>query len=355
VAAERMSIGEFARATGLSAKALRLYDEMRLVVPVEVDPASGYRRYGPEQLDGARLVAQLRLAGMPLARIRVVAELEPAAAAAELTSYARELAAQAAATCQRVESLVRDLAPRPGKEHEMSGTFEDTRHDVDTGVRHEQGGREAQLDAFHAGPDVYAVADGFGDDPDAAARAITALVSSLGAERTLEALDRAVAATATVMLDAEEGSGCTLSAIVLAGCECLVAHIGDSRIYRVRAGRLEQLTRDHSVVQFLVDEGRLTPEEARLDDQRPVLHRALAPEPHGSAEAGAPDLAVHRVEPGDRIVLTTDGAHARLDAATLAGLVLADQAAQQVADEVAAAVESGGADDNFTIVVVDLT
>ena len=61
-----LTIGEFARASGLTAKALRLYDELELLTPAEVDPSNGYRYYAPEQVEQARLVARLRSAGVPL-------------------------------------------------------------------------------------------------------------------------------------------------------------------------------------------------------------------------------------------------------------------------------------------------
>ena len=82
-----LTIGEFARASRLSPKALRLYDELGLLTPARVDPVSGYRLYEPGQLEQARLVAWLRRLGMPLARIRVVCELRPAAAAAEVAAF----------------------------------------------------------------------------------------------------------------------------------------------------------------------------------------------------------------------------------------------------------------------------
>ena len=82
-----LSIGAFAHATRLSPKALRLYDELGLLPPAFVDPASGYRFYDPAQLERARLVAWLRRLGMPLARIRVVCDSEPARAADEVAAY----------------------------------------------------------------------------------------------------------------------------------------------------------------------------------------------------------------------------------------------------------------------------
>ena len=82
-----MSIGEFARLSRLSAKALRLYDELGLLPPAQVDPDSGYRWYAAGQLDSARLVASLRQIGVPLAQIKVILSLEPEAAAAQVGAY----------------------------------------------------------------------------------------------------------------------------------------------------------------------------------------------------------------------------------------------------------------------------
>jgi DNA-binding transcriptional MerR regulator len=82
-----MSIGEFARLSRLSAKALRLYDELGLLPPTQVDPDSGYRWYAAGQLDNARLVASLRQIGVPLAQIQPILRLEPAAAAAQVGAY----------------------------------------------------------------------------------------------------------------------------------------------------------------------------------------------------------------------------------------------------------------------------
>jgi len=82
-----MSIGEFARLSRLSAKALRLYDELGLLPPARVDPDSGYRWYAAGQLDNARLVASLRQIGVPLAQITVILSLEPEAAAAQVGAY----------------------------------------------------------------------------------------------------------------------------------------------------------------------------------------------------------------------------------------------------------------------------
>jgi DNA-binding transcriptional MerR regulator len=82
-----LTIGAFARLARLSPKALRLYDELRLLPPVHVDPDTGYRWYSPDQLAQARQVARLRQLDMPLARIRKVLDLPPRAAADDLAAY----------------------------------------------------------------------------------------------------------------------------------------------------------------------------------------------------------------------------------------------------------------------------
>src|SRR5262245_56027704 len=97
-----LSIGAFARATRVAPKARRLptalgrYDALGLFPPAFVDPASGYRFYDPAQLERARLVAWLRRLGMPLARIRVVCELDPAQAAEEVAAYWSQVEADTA-------------------------------------------------------------------------------------------------------------------------------------------------------------------------------------------------------------------------------------------------------------------
>ena len=102
-----LTIGEFARASGLTAKALRLYDELELLTPAEVDPSNGYRFYVEEQLEQARLVARLRSAGVPLQRIAaILGASTPEAAADEVLSYWRQVEADRASARQVVTSLV---------------------------------------------------------------------------------------------------------------------------------------------------------------------------------------------------------------------------------------------------------
>jgi serine/threonine protein phosphatase PrpC len=347
-----MSIGDFARATGLTAKALRLYDEMGLVRPAEVDEYSGYRYYRDDQLDRARLVARLRLIGMPLDRITVVADLPAGARAAELLSYWRQVEADTSSRRAMVAVLVDEMRT---EEHGMS--IDDT-YAPTVAARTGTGSRDSQLDALMTGTRVFGVADGFGSDPSAAERALGELApldTATGAVDPVRLLDEAVTgAAATVAAHPagsapEDGPGCTLTALLLGGPEAAIAHVGDSRAYLVREGRLARLTRDHTYVQSLVDEGRLTEDEARSHQRRADLNRALVA--GGSAQ---PDISLHAVRPGDRFILTTDGVHAVLPPADLSSLLLAGRTPEDVVARVEAAVLDAGAPDNYAIVAVDL-
>ena len=114
-----MSIGEFARLSRLSAKALRLYDELGLLPPAQVDPDSGYRWYAAGQLDNARLVASLRQIGVPLAQIQLILSLEPEAAAAQVGAYWSEAEADHAGRRDLAGYLVNRLAGKRNVMYEV--------------------------------------------------------------------------------------------------------------------------------------------------------------------------------------------------------------------------------------------
>src|SRR5690242_8699518 len=157
-----MTSGAFAQASGLSRKALRLYDELGLLHPARVDPDTLYRFYHPGRLEQARLVAWLRRLGMPLAVIRSVSGLPPAQAAVELAAYWATVEAEMAARRELATFLIGYLSGKdPGKDTAMSdnqGTLT-----VRYGVRSDTGlHREDNEDAAYAGARLLAVADGMG-------------------------------------------------------------------------------------------------------------------------------------------------------------------------------------------------
>ena len=330
-----MTIGDFAREAGLSPKALRLYDELGLLVPAEVDQHSGYRRYAPSQLGRARLVATLRLLGMPLARITQVVDRPGAAAAREVEAYWRQVEADAATRRGIVTTLVHQLR---NEADDMTTTTQPLHAEVGTSSR--QGRRDSQQDALLVTPTLIAVADGFGDRDDVAATALAAYASGGLAGAMAE-----IAGEAGADLPDLLASGTTLTAVTLDGATARIVHIGDARVWLVRGGEHRQVTHDHTVVAALVEAGQLTVDEARSHQHRSLLNRALVP--GVVADETAVDL-----RPGDRLVLTTDGVHSYVD--DLAPLLTAEATPQEVADAVAAAVVEAGEPDNHTVVVADL-
>lgn len=330
-----LSIGDFARATGLTHKALRLYDDLGLLPPAEVDPFSGYRRYSPAQVERARLVAALRLVGMPLVRIRSVLGRTPAAAAQEVEAYWRQARADTATREDIVTTLVRQL-----RNEEPDMTTSTTTLHAEIGTSHRQGARERQQDALLATPELYAVADGFGDRDDLAAAALAAFASG-----GLPGAVGEVAPGVRAALPGAPTAGTTLTAVRLDGTRAYVTHVGDGRVWLVRDGDVHQVTHDHTVVAALVQAGQLTEDEVRSHEHRNLLNRALAP-------GVAADEATLDLLPGDRLVLTTDGVHSHVD--DLPSVLAMEGSAQEVADSVAYAVTQAGEPDNHTIVVVDL-
>jgi len=115
-----MSIGEFARGSRLSPKALRLYDELGLLSPARVDEQSGYRSYQPVQLERARLIATLRQIGIPLATIKELVELDPAEIADRVTEFWRQADAQHELRQELVAALVDGLIGRSTVMYEVA-------------------------------------------------------------------------------------------------------------------------------------------------------------------------------------------------------------------------------------------
>jgi serine/threonine protein phosphatase PrpC len=309
VVGQLLTIGVFARAARLSPKALRLYDELGLLRPAAVDGESGYRFYAPAQLERARLIAWLRRLGMPLARIRHLCDLPTEEAAKEVADYWEQVLAQIAARGQLATFLLDYLKGR-GTPVEDSAIMLGIRY-----VARSESGlvRTSNDDTAYAGPRLLAVADGVrGSGGDrASAAAIDALkpleTLAVPAEDLLGALaeavneaDRAIGEIAASTPTGEAVT--TLTALVWSGSRLALVHIGDTRAYLMREGELFQITHDHTYVQSLVDEGRLTTEEAASHPQRSLLARALT-----GTGGPQPDLSVHEAKAGDRYLLCSDG------------------------------------------------
>jgi PPM family protein phosphatase len=354
---ELMTIGAFARASRLSLKALRLYDELGLLRPVQVDPVTLYRLYDPAQLEQARLVAWLRRLGMPLARIRTVSALPPARAAAELAAYWEQAEAENSARRELAAFLIGYLSGRDIAMHDAQETLA-----IRYAVRSDIGlDREDNEDSVYAGPRLLAVADGMGGHAAgevasaAVIEALRPLDTQVPAGELLNALDHAVRRASSALSDivradpSLQGMGTTLTALLWSGSQLGLVHIGDSRAYLVRDGEVFQITHDHTVVQSLLDDGRITAGEVASHPQRSLLLRALAGS--GSHE---PDLQLREARPGDRYLLCSDGLHEVASAGAIARVLLTVSDPDQAATELIALAIAGGGPDNVTCIVADV-
>jgi protein phosphatase len=220
--------------------------------------------------------------------------------------------------------------------------------------------REGNEDSVYAGPRLLAVADGMGGHAagEVASAVVIAGVSTLdedvpgtdllGALKT--AVLRANRNLADMVAGDDElrGMGTTLTAILSEGGRLGLVHVGDSRAYLLRDGELRQITTDHTLVQALVDEGRITPEEADVHPQRSFITRTLD---------GSPvelDLSIREARVGDRYLLCSDGLSGVVSDPTLAEAMREEPDPGRCADRLIELALRGGGPDNITCIVADV-
>jgi serine/threonine protein phosphatase PrpC len=218
--------------------------------------------------------------------------------------------------------------------------------------------RDHNEDSYLDVPGVWVVADGLGGHAagEVASRLAVDVVRGLadtapaGPEEVVACVREANARIVAAQEEHPEqsGMGTTLTGVVLTtDSRLVVVNVGDSRVYRVADGAAEQLTRDHSEVQELVEAGLLDPADIPNHPLRHVITRSL-----GIASDVDPDTWVRPLVAGERFVVCSDGLTGELDDATVARLVSAADEPQAAADAlVRAAVEAGGRD-NVTVVVL---
>ena len=352
---ELLTIGAFSRASRLSPKALRLYDSLGLLTPAHVDEVSGYRFYRPDQLERARLVAWLRRLGMPLARIGVVCDLAldvPDRAAEQIAAYwaetEAELAARRALAAHLISYLSGEETTMPAAQPALAIRYA-ARSDV--GRR-----RDRNQDTAYAGRRLLAVADGMGVGGDAASAAVIEalkpLEGALPAGNLLNAMQDAVRQADSAVRDlaaADPGTGTTLTAMLWSGSQLALVHVGDTRAYLLRAGELFQITHDHSVVQALLDEGKITPEEADSHPQRSLLLQAI-----DGDRAARPDVSLHDAQAGDRYLLCSDGLTAVVPAGIIRDTLSAPGDPEQAVGRLIDLANEAGGPDNIACVVADV-
>ncbi|HEY3864581.1 MAG TPA: Stp1/IreP family PP2C-type Ser/Thr phosphatase [Solirubrobacteraceae bacterium] len=219
--------------------------------------------------------------------------------------------------------------------------------------------RRANEDSMLARSPLFVVADGMGGARagEVASRlAIEAFQHGLGDTADAEGSLAAHARAANVSIhersqaDAEHaGMGTTLTAMYVGAEEVAIAHVGDSRAYCLREGELLRLTDDHSLVDELIRQGKLTPEEAIEHPQRSVITRALGPE----AEVEI-DTRSFRARDGDVYLLCSDGLTTMVPDALLGELLLAHGRLRDAGEALIAAANEAGGRDNITVVLLRL-
>ncbi|MCD9876933.1 Stp1/IreP family PP2C-type Ser/Thr phosphatase [Streptomyces guryensis] len=221
--------------------------------------------------------------------------------------------------------------------------------------------REGNEDSGYAGPRLLAIADGMGGAAagevasSEAISTIVALDDDVPGSDILTSLGTAVQRAndqlrSMVEEDPQlEGMGTTLTALLWTGQRLGLVHVGDSRAYLLRDGVLTQITQDHTWVQRLVDEGRITEEEATTHPQRSLLMRAL-----GSGEHVEPDLSIREVRAGDRYLICSDGLSGVVSHQTLEDTLASYQGPQETVQELIQLALRGGGPDNITVIVADV-
>ncbi|GAB3286464.1 PP2C family protein-serine/threonine phosphatase [Parasphingorhabdus pacifica] len=219
--------------------------------------------------------------------------------------------------------------------------------------------RSNNQDSVYAGPRLLALADGMGGHAagEVASKVVIAALAPLDDDEPGDDLlgqlresvlsgDRAISELVASDPDLD-GMGTTLTAVLFAGSKLGLAHIGDSRAYLVRGGELSQITHDDTFVQSLIDEGRITEEEAANHPQRSLLLKAL------TGQELEPNLAVREARAGDRFLLCSDGLTGPVSEETITE-ALRIQDPQQCADRMIELALKGGGPDNVTVIIADV-
>jgi serine/threonine protein phosphatase PrpC len=225
--------------------------------------------------------------------------------------------------------------------------------------------RAMNQDSAAASTRLLVVADGMGGHAHGEVASSVAVTAVMELERRLNAdltdvdltaelgtaLDEAAARLTTLAHDDPglRGTGTTVVAFLADGARIGIAHIGDSRAYMLRDGALTRLTRDHTLVQSLVDEGRITEQEAATHPRRSWLMRTLQ-----DGSAAEPDLFVHIAVVGDRYLICSDGLTAVLDDEMVGEVLRTETDRDAAVARFLRLANAGGGPDNITCIVADL-
>ena len=219
--------------------------------------------------------------------------------------------------------------------------------------------RDHNEDSLVVTPPLFAVADGMGGHAagEVASEIAVRVLSELAPEHPdVEALGRAIEEANRAVIQAaregrgRQGMGTTMTAAMLEGERLVIAQVGDSRAYLLHQGKLQQLTRDHSLMADMIEAGQLTPEEARTHPQRSVITRALGSDAHLH-----PDIYEINVETGDRLLICSDGLSGMIFDDQIENTLRRVQDPQRCASQLVNEAIAAGGHDNVTVIVADVT
>ena len=219
--------------------------------------------------------------------------------------------------------------------------------------------RSVNEDDLVLSPPFFAVADGMGGAKAGEVASALAAGTFEGERRSGEAPEAQLSRILreanrriyklAVSDDSHRGMGTTLTAAIVAGDGVSIGHVGDSRAYLLRDGRLEQLTRDHSLVAELERSGQISPEAAEHHPQRSIITRALGPEP--DVEVDTYTLAARD---GDVILISSDGLTSMISDEEVASILRSGETLDEAADALVRAANQSGGKDNITVVLFRL-
>ncbi len=219
--------------------------------------------------------------------------------------------------------------------------------------------RSANEDSYYARAPLFAVADGMGGAQagEVASRiAAESFSPDTKVEPSPETYLRGIAEDANARIhrlaqadSSRSGMGTTLTAALLSDDELSLAHVGDSRAYRWRDGELKLLTSDHSLVEELRRQGRLTDAQAEDHPQRSIITRALGPEPQVEV-----DTMTYRARPDDVYLICSDGLTTMIKEAAIAQILAESGTLEQAVDRLVSEANAAGGRDNITVVAFRL-
>ena len=219
--------------------------------------------------------------------------------------------------------------------------------------------RDHNEDSLVVAPPLFAVADGMGGH--AAGEVASEIAVNVLAELAPKDLDGAALEHAVEEANHEiiraardgrgrDGMGTTLTACMLENERLVIAQVGDSRAYLLHHGKLQQLTRDHSLMADMIEAGQLTPEEARHHPQRSVITRALGSDPNTR-----PDMYEINVETGDRLLVCSDGLSSMIEDEQIEAVMRRVPDPQRCASQLVNEAIAAGGHDNVTVIVSNVT